>query len=440
MPDVSRRLLASALLAVLPGCSSLQLRASDAVSAGRYDIVIDDQRPYLADVRLALPASADTLHVARDGDGSQIDAVRCADGRTLARTETGWRIPAGCGSVHWRVVLDAIDGQGLDASLPRAAASRRHLYWVLPERAALLRATDDGGRVRVTVRRGNGGSIQRQYALPSNLQPPLYAVIGDRPSARYRRHGFALNVYGAAPAFPWMDAVHGHVLATWARWRRDLVTGDAPARIDWAWIEPAARLEPGYNASAGAQAILSQIRLRPDDPDAEAKARAIIAASAAHEGFHTITGAAGQGWPAWVNESLANHFAIEAAREFLAPEDFRFLRMFYIDTIEARPLLAAQAAYLAGDGGQAQLFYTYGAHFWRDIEAVLTSPANSSGRLAALIKASENFKGIDMNDAGALGAFLDRHSDGRARPIVNCYLLGQDCPATPTPKMPGRQR
>jgi hypothetical protein len=172
---------------------------------------------------------------------------------------------------------------------------------------------------------------------------------------------------------------------------------------------------------------VSQIRLREGDPDAESKARAVIAASAAHEGFHTITGAAGQAWPAWVNESLANHFAIEAARGFLAPGDRKFLERFYVEPQVSGPLLEAQARYSSGDGEQAQLFYIHGARFWREVERVLTTPASPSGRLAALIKRSNNFAGVNLNDAAAVTGFLDHHSDGRAGPIVRCFLLGQGC-------------
>ncbi len=78
--------------------------------------------------------------------------------------------------------------------------------------------------------------------------------------------------------------------------------------------------------------------------------------SAAHERFHSITGAAGQAWPAWVHESLANHFAITAARDFLAPEDHRWLNAWYVDPEVRGPLLEAQTLYSAGDAGQAQVF------------------------------------------------------------------------------------
>ena len=83
--------------------------------------------------------------------------------------------------------------------------------------------------------------------------------------------------------------------------------------------------------------------------------------------------------------------------------------------------------YSAGDGDQAQVFYTYGARFWREIENALTIAPNGSGRLAALIVESDNFSNIDLNSADEIASFLDRHSDEKARPIVRCFLLDEDC-------------
>ena len=394
----------------------------------RYRVVLDERRPDMAEIALDLPADTSALTAARDGDGASLLDVRCADGRPSIRTAAGWAVPPGCRRMRWRARLQPIDAAGLDASLPVGAFSVEHRYWVVPERDSFLRAAAAAGSASVSLRLANGSTVERRYQFPSNTQPPFYAVVGADPTVEYQREGVGLRVFGAPPAFPWMNAVHGDVLTTWARWHSDLVRGGAPASIDWAWVRPTEALEPGYNASAGAEAIISQIKLRPGDPDGEAKARAVIATSAAHEGFHSITGAAGQAWPAWVNESLANHFAIEAARAFLAPSDFRFVELFYIEPDVRTPLLEAQAGYAAGDGEQAGIFYVHGARFWRAIERVLDGPAGGSGKLAALIKASDNLAGVDLHDADSLAAFLDRHSSDRAGPIVRCYLLGSDCP------------
>jgi len=416
------------LLAPASAASAQSGAATDLSTDGAYRIRIDERRPQEAAVSLSVDDPPSELQIARDGDGTQIADVRCSDGRPLPRTPGGgWRVPARCRGFRWTVRLDALDGRGMDASLPRAAWSRRHGFWVLPERAILLRGSGARGVALIWLNRADGTRSGGRQDVPSINQPPLYAVIGTGPAATYREGSVRLRVFGQQPNYPWMAKLHGHVLSAWSRWRRDLVRGRSPREIDWVWIEPPKDLEPGYSASAGSGAIFSQIKLRPDDPDAEAKARAVIGASAAHEGFHTITGAAGQAWPAWVNESLANHFAIEAARGFLAPSDFRFVEAFYIAPDVKVPLLEAQEAYAKGDSEQGQVFYIHGARFWREVEQVLTIEPNSSGRLAALIKESRNFEGVALNDADAVAAFLDRHSGGRAGPLVRCYLKGAGC-------------
>lgn len=428
-----RHLLLSLTIIPATSCASgPPLSATPAPVTHKYEIEIDARNPTEALVHLTLSPAQLTVFPARDGDGASVREVRCEDGRNAVNSEDSWLVPAGCTGLEWTIVIRDLDASGLDASLPAAIYSGKHGYLVLPERDGLLRAGGYGGTATVRLRHLDGSVVEREYVFPSNDQPPFYAVVGAQPTQEYESEGFALRIFGETPDYIWMDEIHQHVLATWSGWSRDLVSGSVPSVIDWAWIMPEADAEPGYSASAGAEAIISQIVLRDGDPDAEAKGRVVIAAGAAHEGFHSITGAAGQAWPAWVNESLANHFAITAARSFLGPEDHRWLDAFYIDPEVSTPLLEAQVLYSAGDGGQAQVFYTWGARFWREIESVLTNQPNPSGRLATLIRETNNFADIDLNDADALAALLDQHSDDRASPLVRCFLQGLSCPAANT--------
>lgn len=412
------------------GCAAnaLQLPVPpDAPTLAAYEIRIDTDDPGEAEIWLTLSSTPARLTPARDGDGSSVTGVHCEDGRRAVREGRTWRVPSDCIRFTWRIAMKDLDVEGVDASLPVAAYSLRYGYWLLPERDGLLRATDDGGSARILLRLADGRTVERRYVYPSNGQPPFYAVIGDRAARTYQNAGFTMRVFGAAPDYTWMEAIHDHVLTSWSNWRRDLLGGAGPDMIDWAWVQPPADAEPGYYASAGAEAIVSQIKLRARDVDAETKARVVIATSAAHEGFHTITGAAGQAWPAWVNESLASHYAVSAARRFLVAEDHPWLEALYQADDTGASLLDAQTRYAGGDREQAQIFYTYGARFWNEIEAVLTNAPNGSGRLAALIHDTNNFEGVDLANADAVAVFLDRHSGGRARPLVRCFLVGE-CP------------
>lgn len=425
---LSGHLVLAVTIVATAACASRPLPSTPSTPAlHAYEIAFDARRPTEAKVTLAVSSAPSSLYAARDGDGGGVSDVRCADGREALEDDGSWLVPVGCTRLEWAIAIDDLDATGIDASLPSAAYSRQHQFLVLPERDGLLRAGNDGASATVRFRDLGGSVVERKYAFPSNNQPPFYSVVGTQPTQEYERDDFALRIFGDAPDYTWMDEIHGHVLATWSRWRRDLVSGPAPSKIDWAWVRPLEGAEPGYSASAGAEAIVSQIVLREGDPDAEAKARVVIATSAAHEGFHTISGAAGQAWPGWVNESLANHFAIATAREFLAPADHRWLDAYYVDPEARAPLLEAQALFDAGDKGQAQVFYTWGARFWREIEKVLTNQPNQSGRLSALILHTRNFSEIDLNDPVALANLLDRHSEDRASPVVRCFLTGLAC-------------
>jgi hypothetical protein len=141
----------------------------------------------------------------------------------------------------------------------------------------------------------------------------------------------------------------------------------------------------------------------------------------AHEGFHAIVGAMEQTWPAWVNESWANYYAYRAAARHLNADALAVAKKM-VNVPIPTAILEAQRRYDAGDGSQGIVFYSSGARFWAAIEDVLTTPANDSGRLAALIKATHGMRGLDWSNATAIAAYFDARSSGRAGPIVRCYL------------------
>jgi hypothetical protein len=402
--------------------------ASETPGTLSYTVALSERQPDLARFELRGPGKGAVLAPARGGEAAAVEGVRCGRRRLTPRAGR-WTVPAGCARLSWRVRLAEMD-RGVDASLPPSGWSAAHRFWFLAERHGWLRPAGPGrGSVTVRLRDRDGRTTERRFAFPSLDEPPFYAAVGGTPSRVYAADGLRLDVHGEPPPFAWIDPIHERMLAAWARWRRDLIPPgvSAPAELALAWLPLPPEAEPGYSASAGAAAIAAQIRLRDGDPDGEAKARAVIAAGAAHEGFHTVTGAGAQAWPAWVNESLANHFAVEAVRAFLDPADFAWVERFHVEPRLPGGLLAAQRAYAAGDGAQSFQFYTKGARFWVEIEKVLTGPANGSGRLAALIRGSGNFRGVDLNDPGALAAFLDRHSGGAAAAVVDCFLVRADC-------------
>lgn len=408
----------------LSACSTISGEVSTGmIVANSYEVSIDEARPTEMHVSLELRLPPERLYRTRDSNPTGIYNVRCADGRNAIADVVGWIAPPNCVQFEWTVKTVAIDGAGIDASAPIAGYSAAHRFWLIPEGSVFLRADDGGGSVTLRLLLKDGTTIERRQYFPSNFQPPFYGVVGATPALVYEKSGQTLRVFGQAPEFNWMDDLHTEVLTTWSNWRSNVATEDSSMRIDWVWLAPPMDIEQGFTASAGAEAIFSQIKLGKGDSEAETKARVVIGTSISHEGFHTITGTAGQAWPAWVNESLANYFAIRAARDFLLKEDIPWLNAIYVEPESRRPLLEAQALYEAGNSEQAQVFYTYGARFWREIEKVLVNTPNGSGRLAAVIQQSDNFAGIDLTDAYDLSRFLDLYSNNRAGPLVTCFLI-----------------
>jgi hypothetical protein len=166
----------------------------------------------------------------------------------------------------------------------------------------------------------------------------------------------------------------------------------------------------------------------PAAADPAEKLEAGILLIGAHEAFHALSGSIAGARPAWVGESWASYFAWDAARRHLTGESLRVAAEL-VEAPVATSILRAQRGWEAGDQSQVLVFYSKGARFWAAIEAVLTGPANRSGKLAALIQATEGMRGLDWTSPDAVAAWFDAHSGGRAGPIVRCYLVEEGCPS-----------
>lgn len=424
------------ITAILLGAGWL-LAAKTPPQEATWHVTLDAAAPYRAAFRLDLPETNEpvTLAAARDGDGATISTPRCGDAPLQRAGEKGWRVPAGCRAVSWSASLIDHDADGIDASVPVSAWSADGRFWFLAERSGFLRPAgqDPGGRVEIAAAMPGAAAIRRSHAYPAYNQPPYYAAVGDRPTARYEHEGATLDIHGTPPARDWMPDLQLHILAIWAGWRRDVLPARmaAPTRLAFVWLDTPKGAEPGMTASAGADAIALQLKPREGDPEADRKMRAAMMLLGAHEGFHTLIGAYGQTWPAWVNESLANHFAYRAVVPHLDTGQHAFIDQQVM--AEAPISLAdAQAAYAGGDDQQGDVFYGKGARFWMAIEKVLTTPDGQSGRLGALVKSSNSFADLDWSNLEAIAAYFNTKSNDRAGPIVRCFLAETGCAWPPS--------
>lgn len=402
------------------------LLAPDASHATRpaYTIAIDERDPRTVRFSLSLPGDP----VAQLVGARPTDALRCG-GEALIAEGGAWLKPAGCGAVTWTAQLADHDAAGIDATDPDAAWSARNRLWVLSYKLPWLRADDQpDASATVRIKLSNGRMLERRYSVTPGRGAPLVLTLAAGKMRHYAEHGFEIRVTGDAPVFRWVDPLQRRMARIWLDWRRDVLpaSGKALRALDVAWVQPTARAGPGFFASANSDAVLMQYSPDPADPHPEARLRAAIVLIGAHEGFHALLAGIAGGRPAWVNESWASYFAYAAARAHLTG-DSRAHADALIATPHLRPLLEADRRFGKNDRDQAVIFYSKGARFWMAIEKVLASPANPSGRLAALIQSTEGMRGLDWRNAEAVAAFLDQHSAGRAGTIVRCYLVEPGC-------------
>ena len=395
-----------------------------------YELRLDERRPAVVQMTLNLASDEERKLTVQNGTESLLIAPpSCDTGPLAAAGTTAWIKPKGCSKVTWPARLALQDSAGVDATAPASAWSAKHGLWLITKSLPWLGAQPElESTARAAAQTKAGNEFTRDFRLTPS-QAPLALVINTRHPRSYRSGGLEMRVQGETPTGPSADRLQQKVAETWSAWKRDVVADceTAPKRIDILWTHARAGAEPGFFASSGSDVILMQHV--PGDDEAEAKLRSAILLIGAHEGFHTLGGAIPGTRPAWVNESWASYFAYEAAKRHLDKESLALARQWV--EMPANPsLLAAQRAHDAGDQSQTLVFYSKGARFWGEIEAVLDGPGNASGKLAALIKRSRGFAGIDWSSAEAVATYLDAHSSGRARAIVLCYLEGVGCSTT----------
>ena len=396
-----------------------------------YHIDLDERAPLRAIVAIDVPPNPDgalVLRIRPSSAGSLVGAPVCGDNPLPARTATSWTVPASCQTLRWRLALRDQDTDGMDAADPSGGWSARQRWWLLTDHLAFLAPSGgwENAKVDIVSRLRDGRIIRSTQPFPHRGQMPFYGVVSATPPRVYRSRDFSLRVYGRIPAEA--DRAQQQLFAdTWSRWRRDILPRDAvaPRAIDMLWITPPPDAQPNFMASAGLRAVLMQNIPGPDKAASDAKLRAAIVLGA-HEGFHTLIGSIPATWPAWVNESWASYFAWRAAEGHLDPAALKAAKGL-IDAPAGPSLLTIEAQIEHGDGSNYEAFYGKGARFWAAIDGALTTRQNPSGRLAALIQNTNGLRGLDWSNAAAIAAYFNARSDGKAGPIVRCYLVDANC-------------
>lgn len=401
----------------------------------RYELRLEAARPLLAEVTLHLPADwrgRRVLAKARRDAEPRISAPHCGGERLRRRANGGWSVPRQCRRVTWNARLLQPDRAVLDAKRPASFWNAEAGFWLIAEGASLLRPLGDVRieEVWLSAQFEDGQTHQRVSRFPGVNEAPFYGVAGRAQSAPFTKGAPSLSVYGERPHLAGEPSLERHFLEIWAEWRRSLLPNgwrDKVTHLDIVWMAPAADAPAGVTGSAGSNAILLQFARNGVDSQAMARRRAALLLTGAHEIFHAVMGA--RDWPEWAGESLASHFALRAAESVLDEHGCRFLReRFLTPSLQGPALLEAQAAYSAGDAAQAFVFYFKGARFWRALEALLPTGESDTWALAALLRSSDGFAGLDLRDPKAIADYFDPMTGGRANRLINRYLTGETVP------------
>lgn len=393
-----------------------------------YRISLDRNRPEIAHVVMEVPALENIsgpLFV--QGNPASVSDIIC-DGHSLPLSES-YMVPSDCRLLEWTMQLRPIDVGGMDATQPFSGWSEKSGYWILSNGSGWLSPAHYGeATVRIDIFEDGKPVEQREMHYPGKDQPPFYAIVGRKAGQLVANAGKQLNIYGEVVEGDWRLQADLAITEAWAGWDREI--GFAPEtafdELDIAWLPRPENFEPGFLASAGDRTIFMAGLVDENDPSALQQMRTVYRWVTAHEIFHSFIGATGQGWPEWVNESLANYFAWQMARNSMEKEDLQYIETLLFSHIPALSILDAQRQKNNGDGSASWTFYVKGPLFWDAVSQSLDlpEPAGTNGKLAMLMQRSRNFSGVDWSDPDAIKKWFNGHSSGRAGNAIDKYLTG----------------
>lgn len=393
-----------------------------------YRILLDRNQPTLARVSMEtrfLEDMSKPLFV--KGDTASVSDIIC-DGYNLPQAES-YVVPSNCRLLEWTMKLRPIDVGGMDVTQPFSGWSEKSGYWVLTNGSGWLSPDHYGeGTARIDIVEDGKLVEQREMHYPGKNRPPFYAIIGQEVAQIVENAGKQMNIYGDIPDGDWRAQADLAITRAWADWDREI--GFSPEavfdKLDIVWLPRPENFEPGFLASAGDRAIFMAGLVDENDPAALQQMRTVYRWVTAHEIFHSFIGAAGQNWPEWVNESLANYFAWQMARNSMEEADLQFIESLLFSQIPELSILDAQQQKNEGNGSAGWIFYVKGPLFWDAVAESLDLPDQTgvNGKLAALMQKSRNFDGVDWSDPDAIKKWFDGHSSGRAGSAIDKYLTG----------------
>lgn len=390
-----------------------------------YVVFLDPQDPAKAVVELHLPEGQNRTLILRAPLmqlASQVADVSC-DGRALTESLQGWPIPDDCGTSRWTISLDQPHRGSVVPSDQRSMRMPGGGVLISEPTSLLRLAGHDGpGSVQLADQPG-------ARTLPSLNEPPGFYVMGDAPTLRFSETNPRLIYVGAD-----LDSVLDHVdprdhLRAIAYFRN--ILGDKAARsvedLTVVWFG-ASRERREASGAAGYDVLLANFITPAEDPTPFELALPLVLVL--HEQFHQIQGGSGA-HPHWVSESLANYYALKAARTHLSWVDgVDDVWRFFIDSeaTASTGLLEIQRQIDEDqDFSGYDQFYTVGAAFWATLDRALSNATAGRRTLDDILPVivASDFTTDPELPRPVLDALSEIHADELLR-LTRRYLLGQD--------------
>ena len=347
------------------------------MSRPAYSIIFDQAQPQWARAELSLPCSdgahtlfsrAPAMHLE-----SQIEDVRCDD-VTIEPVGLNWVLPADCKTANWRISLETAEPGAVRPSRQRSLVLDDG-WAVISGPTSLLRVAGfDAQTLAITLTTAEG--TKASTVAPLHAAPSFY-VLGDPPSVEHESQSASLTYI--ADDLEAIEALVDPALHHQAiKYMREAIGSAQSSQVEdltviWFGAE---RSRAEVSGAAGFDTLIANYVLASDSPTPlEAAAPFVLVL---HEHFHQLAIGA---TPHWVSESLANYYAIKAARRIL-PDDpgVEAARAMFInpDALVPTGMLELQRRIDEdGDRSGYMQFYSAGATFWAQIDDALTQATDS---------------------------------------------------------------
>lgn len=340
--------------------------------------------------KLATRGSAWGMH-------DQVVAPHCGPAPLQAGDGGTWLLPASCERVTWRVAAPPRqDGHELpdhqSVSFPGPAQ-----WTLLVEPTSLLRLVGDA--TDATLRAADakthllgGTPTANGWRIPGGTHAPEVFIVGNAPTQEREAGGFQIrDVADNLDAVRQLGLLSLHEQAL-AHLVAVVFGGHPPPPADrsllvvWLGIEARHRQISGV---AGSRSFVANYLV--GDREKARRNRALTLMVLAHEQFHQLLDVKRDtraSVPAWVNESLAHYFGLQAMQASMG-KDKAAAALAREEIDPARPvlhkLMEFESLSKTDIDAARRLVYAQGATFWSEMDRALSAHPGGARTLASLI-------------------------------------------------------